>query len=300
MKIKESFSRKVFNVFNVVFLILICITVLFPYLNTLAKSLNDGQDGARGGIILWPRVFTWKNYETVFADEGIMRSFGVSVAVTLSGTVLALVVQFMTAYAIMHRNLVGRSWILYLFLIPMYFGGGLIPKYILYSDIGLLNNFLVYILPGCFGVYNMTIIRSYLNSIPHSLIEAATIDGANDLTIAYRIMLPLAKPVLATVGLWTAVGLWNNWTTTMYFITKEELFTLQYVLVQVLKEAEKIAAIIKEAAMQGIILEGMDMEVTSVSLQSAQLMITTLPIVCVYPFLQKYFIKGTTLGAVKD
>lgn len=299
MKIKDSFSRKVFNVCNVIFLLLICVTVLFPYLNTLAKSFNDGQDSARGGIVLWPRVFTWKNYETVLSDPSIMSAFWVSIAVTVIGTATSLLVTFITAYAMMHRNLVGRSWVMYLFLAPMYFGGGLIPQYILYSKIGLLNNFLVYIIPSCFGAYNMIIVRSYLNSIPGSLHEAASLDGANDLTIAFRILLPLAKPVMATVGLWNAVGLWNNWTTTMYFITKKELFTLQYVLVQVLKEAEKIAQIIKEAAMEGIILD-IEMEVTSVSIQSAQLMITTLPIVCVYPFLQKYFIKGTTLGSVKD
>lgn len=299
MKIKESFSRKLFCVFNVVFMLLMCVTILFPYINTLAKSLNDGADTARGGIVLLPRIFTWKNYETVLSDPNIVRAFFISVAVVVLRTLLTLFITFIAAYAMMYRNLLGRNFIMFFFLIPMYFGGGLITQYILYSDLKLLNNFLVYIIPGCFGVYNMIIMRSYLHSIPNSLCEAATIDGANDFTIAFRIMLPLSKPVIATVGLWTAVATWNNWTTTLYFVTKKELFTLQYVLMQVLKEAEKIAAIIKEAAMQGIILE-MELEVTSVAIQSAQLMITTLPIVLVYPFLQKYFIKGTTLGAVKD
>lgn len=276
-----------------------CVTVLFPYINTLAKSLNDGADTARGGIVLLPRIFTWKNYETVLSDPNIVRAFFISVAVVVLRTLLTLFITFIAAYAMMHRNLLGRNFIMFFFLIPMYFGGGLITQYILYADLKLLNNFLVYIIPGCFGVYNMIIMRSYLHSIPSSLCEAATIDGANDFTIAFRIMLPLSKPVIATVGLWTAVATWNNWTTTLYFVTKKELFTLQYVLMQVLKEAEKIATIIKEAAMQGIILE-MELEVTSVAIQSAQLMITTLPIVLVYPFLQKYFIKGTTLGAVKD
>lgn len=276
-----------------------CVTILFPYINTLAKSLNDGADTARGGIVLLPRIFTWKNYETVLSDPNIVRAFFISVAVVVLRTLLTLFITFIAAYAMMYRNLLGRNFIMFFFLIPMYFGGGLITQYILYSDLKLLNNFLVYIIPGCFGVYNMIIMRSYLHSIPNSLCEAATIDGANDFTIAFRIMLPLSKPVIATVGLWTAVATWNNWTTTLYFVTKKELFTLQYVLMQVLKEAEKIAAIIKEAAMQGIILE-MELEVTSVAIQSAQLMITTLPIVLVYPFLQKYFIKGTTLGAVKD
>lgn len=299
MKIKESFSRKLFCVFNVVFMVLMCVAVLFPYMNTLAKSLNDGADTARGGIVLLPRIFTWKNYETVLSDPNIVRAFFTSVTIVVLKTVLTLLVTFTAAYAMMHRNLVGRGVIILFFMIPMYFGGGLIPRFMLYSDLGLLNNFLVYVIPGCFGFYNAVIMRTYLQSIPGSLSEAATIDGANDLTIAFKILLPLAKPVMATIGLWTAVGTWNDWTTTLYYVTKKELFTLQYVLMQVLKEAEKIQAIINEAAMNGIMLD-MEVEVTSVAIQSAQLMITTLPIVLVYPFLQKYFIKGTVLGAVKD
>ena len=296
---KDSFSRKVFYICNVIFLLLMAATVLFPYLNVLAKAFNDGNDTARGGIVIWPRVFTLENFATVLKDKAFYRAFLISACNVLIGTCIALVVQFFAAYVFLNKHFIGHKFLMTLFLIPMYFGGGLIPMYILYAKTGLLNNYILYVLPGCFVFYNMVIIRSYLSSIPPSLAESAKVDGANDLIIAIRIMLPLAKPVIATVALWTAVGKWNDWTTTLYFITKKEMFTLQYVLMQVLKEAQKIQDMLREAAMYGEAIT-IKPKVTTESVQSAQLIITTLPIVLTYPFLQKYFIQGMTLGAVKD
>lgn len=296
---KDSLSRKIFYIFNIVFLLFIAVTVLFPYLNVLAKAFNDGNDTARGGVLIWPRVFTLENFNTVLRDEAFFRAFLVSVCSVLVGTFNCLAVQFMAAYVFLNKQFIGHKFLMIMFLIPMYFGGGLIPQYILYAKIGMLNNYLVYVLPGCFSVYNMIIIRSYLLTIPSSLAESAKVDGANDLTIAFRIILPLAKPVIATVALWSAVGIWNNWTTTLYFITKKDMFNLQYVLMQVLKEADKIQQLLREAALYGETIN-VEQKVTTDSVRSAQLIITTLPIVIVYPFLQKYFIQGMTLGAVKD
>lgn len=296
---KDSLSRKVFNVCNIIILLLIMAIVLFPYLNIVAKAFNDGQDTVRGGITIFPRVFTLENFQAVIEDSAFFRAFLTTACIVIVGTLLGLFVQFTAAYVMRQQQLVGRKVLMYLFLIPMYFGGGLIPQYILYSKMGLLNNYLVYILPTCFSCYNMIIIRSYLETTPISLSEAAMLDGAGHWTIAFKIMLPLAKPILATVALWLAVGLWQNWTTTLYFITKKSMYTLQYVLMQVLKEADKIQTMIKEAAMRGEILE-VSSRLTTDSLRSAQLVITTVPIIIIYPFLQKYFIQGVTLGAVKD
>ena len=296
---KDSFSRKVFYIFNVVFLLLMAASILFPYLNVLAKAFNDGNDTARGGIVVWPRVFTLENFATVLKDKAFYRAFLLSVCNVLVGTFNTLFVQFFAAYVFLNKRFIGYRFLEILFLIPMYFGGGLIPMYMLYAKTGLLNNWILYVLPGCFSFYNMVIIRSYLATIPPSLAESARVDGANDLKIAIRIMLPLSKPVIATVALWTAVGIWNDWTTTLYYFTKRDMFTLQYVLMQVLKEAQKIQDMIREAAMYGETIE-VQAKVTTESVQSAQLIITTLPIVCTYPFLQKYFIQGMTLGAVKD
>ena len=296
---KSSFSRKVFNAGNITLMILMMITILFPYANVFAKALNEGEDTSKGGILIWPRKFTWENFTTVILDDAFGQALLISISLVIVCTVLNLLVQFMAAYTFLNKDLAGRSWMMVFLLIPMYFGGGLIPQYILYAKVGLLNNYLVYVLPGLMSTYNMIIIRSYLESIPPSLRESARIDGANDIRIAFQIMLPLSKPVIATVALWTAVGVWSDWTSTLYFITKKHLFTLQYLLMQVIKEAEKIRAIIAEALLRGEELAIMP-TVTTESVQSAQIIVTTLPIVMVYPFLQKYFIKGVTLGAVKD
>ncbi len=296
---RDSLSRKIFYVCNVIFLLLLCVTVLFPYLNLVAKSLNEGQDTMRGGIWLIPRKFTWENYRSVLSGKQFWPAFGISVIRVLISVVFHLLVLFMPAYVFLNKRFIGHKVIMYFFMIPMYFGGGIICQYILYSNIGMLNNFLVYILPGAFGVYNMIIIRSYLESIPASLRESAKVDGANDIVIAFRIYFPLAKPVLATVALWTAVGAWNDWTTTMYYVTKPKLYTLQYVLMRLLKESQAIQQMISDAALEGEVLNIVP-KVTSESIQAAQLIVTTIPIVITYPFLQKYFIQGMTLGAVKD
>lgn len=296
---RQSFSRKVFNVFNIVFMCLMLITMLFPYSNILAKAFNDGKDTAKGGITIFPRVFTLENFQTIILDEAFPRAFILSVGIVIGATVLTLVVQFMAAYALTRKDLIGRSALLVFFMIPMYFGGGLIPTYIMYSKIGLLNNVLVYLLPTCFGLYTTVIIRSYINGLPGGLTEAARIDGASELTILWKIIVPLSKPIMATIALWTAVGKWNDWTTTMYFVTKRRLFTLQYMLVQVLKETQMIQNMIDEALKRGEQYIA-SVNVTTEAVKCAQIIVTTIPIVLVYPFLQKYFIKGVMVGAIKD
>lgn len=299
-KKKESFSRKAFVVFNVIFMILLMVTMLFPYLNVLAKSLNDGADTAMGGITIFPRVFTWENFKTVVKDEAFPRAVLISVARTVLGTLSSLVVQFMTAYVFLQKDLKGRKGLLLFFMIPMYISGGIVPLYITLSKLNLLNNFWLYVISSIFSVYNMTIIRSYMEGLPGGLIEAARLDGASELTILARIVTPLSKPILATIALWNAVGHWNDWTTTMYFFTKKRLYTLQYILTQILKEAQKIQEMIKQAQLEGAILDTTNMKVTTESIRSAQIIITTIPIIMVYPFLQKHFIRGVLVGAVKD
>lgn len=299
MNRKDSYSRKVFYICNVLFMLLVAAVMLFPYLNVVARAFNEGKDAARGGIVLWPRVFTLENFETVITDSNFLSGLLVTVVRVVLCTVLNLLVQFMTAYVLMDKKLYGHKFFTYMFLIPMYFGGGIVPQYILYGNIGLLNNFWVYILPGLFSMYNTIIIRSYLESIPASLAESAKIDGANDLQVAFKIVFPLAKPVMATVGLWTMVGTWSDWTTTLYFVTKKNLFTLQYVLMRVLKEAQAIQAMIDDAALRGEVLD-MEINITTDAIRCAQIVVTTIPIIMTYPFLQKYFITGMTLGAVKD
>lgn len=300
MKKKESISRKAFIVFNVFFMLMVIVVMVFPYINVAAKAFNDGADTAMGGITIYPRVFTWENFKTVITDEAFPRAAIVSVLRTVLGTLLALLVQLMAAYVFTNKDLVGRGPLLMFFMIPMYFGGGLIPTYLLFSKLKLLNNYLLYIVPSCFSLYNMTIIRSYMNGLPDSLKEAARLDGAKEFTILARIIVPISKPIIATIALWSAVGLWSDWTTTMYFFTKKNMFTLQYILVQILKETQKIQEMIRKAALEGDVLSVGNFNVTTESVRCAQIIITTIPIVIVYPFLQKYFISGVMLGAIKD
>ena len=298
--IKESIPRKIFNVFNILFMCALVAVMVFPYLTILAKALNDGNDTAMGGIVLWPRVFTWENFGAVVEDSAFPLAAWVSVVRTVLGTLIALVVQFLAAYVFTHKDLYGKNALLMFLMIPMYFGGGLVPCYIFFSNTGMLNNWALYLLPGAFSLYNMIIIRSYMESLPEGLREAAYLDGASELQVLTKIITPLCKPILATVALWSAVGHWSNYTTTMYYFTNKKLYTLQYLLYQVLKETEKIEAMLQEAQMRGDDIVIFQNALTTESIRCAQIIITTVPIIICYPFLQKYFIQGVTLGAVKD
>ena len=295
----ETKSYKIFKFFNILFMLLIMTVMIYPYLNTLAKALNDASNTALGGITIFPRKLTLDNFATLLKNSQIKSAAIISVVRVLCAVVFSLIIQFSAAYGFTKKNLLGRSKLLVFLIIPMFFTGGLIPTYLLYSKIGFLNNFLVYVIPHAFSLYNMVIIRTYINTLPESLEESAKLDGANEFVVFYKIILPLCTPILATIALWTAVGQWNDWTTTLYFITKQKLFTLQYVLMQVLKETERIQKLIQQAALEGQELH-LEIKTTPEALQSAQIILTTIPIIMVYPFLQKYFIKGVTLGAVKD
>ncbi len=296
---KESRGYKVFTFFLYILMALVIAICLLPFLHTLAKALNDGNDTMRGGITIYPRVFTLKNFQVLLSDMSLYRAALVSVARVICTVVCSLFVQFMAAYSLSHVDLPGRKKILLFTLIPTFISGGMVPTYILLTNLGLLNNFLVYFVPALYSFYNVMILRSYIEgSVPIALSEAAKIDGAKEFTIMLRIVFPLCKPVLATVALWLAVGAWNDWATTLYYITDSRLFTLQYKLMQVVKESERLQALLQQAQLTGEIITD-EIKSTPESLQCAQVIVTVLPIVIVYPFLQKYFVKGVTLGAVK-
>lgn len=297
----ETTGFKVFHAFLVLFMVILASVMVYPYLNVLAKAFNEGTDTVRGGITIFPRFPTLENFITILKNDEITNSFIVSVFRVLAGTAIALMVQFSAAYAFKKKNLRGKTLLLAFLTIPMFFGGGLIPQYVLYSKLSLLNNFLVYILPGAFNLFFMIIIRTYLHTIPESFEESAKLDGANEIVIMLRIIVPLSMPILATVALWMAVGYWNDWTTSLYFVTKTKLFTLQFVLMRMLKQFEDLSRMIEDAVKAGqAINAGNIPKIKPESLQAAQIVITTIPIICVYPFLQKYFIKGIMIGAIKE
>lgn len=293
---KTSKSYRVFSVINALLIIILCFLTLYPYLNQLAISFNQGMDTSMGGITVYPRQFTLDNYKAIFQDSKIYSASVVSVARTVLSVVLSLLVTFAAAYALTRKDLVGRKTITWLLCLPMYVSAGVIPSYILYRYLKLINNFWIYVLPGIFSFYNMVIIRSFVQEIPESLEESALLDGANEFKILFKIIIPLSKPVLATVALWIAVANWNDWTSTLMYVTDAKLYTLQYLTMKIIKQGEIMRQAAIEQAMGNV---ETFQQPTEESVKAAVLIFTTMPIILVYPFLQKYFVKGVTLGAVK-
>ncbi len=297
---KLSLGRKIFIVCNTILLLLCSFTFLAPYVNILAKSFNAAGDTMLGGVTFYPREFTFENYDIVLKDPNIGQSAIISLLRVISGSLFSLLLQYSVAYVLLRKGLPGRSAIVMFFTIPMFISGGLIAEYIIYAKLNLYNNFLIYILPHSFSFYNMIIIRTYLMGIPESLLESARLDGAGEITILFKIMLPLSMPIVATVLLWCAVAHWNDWARTLYFVDNEDLYTLQYRLLLAQKDAEELQKMIQNALETGRPLGTIEGDVSGESIQAAQTIITTVPIVLTYPFFQRYFVSGVTMGSVKE
>ncbi|MGM7723919.1 carbohydrate ABC transporter permease [Metabacillus sp. Hm71] len=290
---------RVFDLLNYTFLTVVMIVTLYPFLNVLAISLNESTDTVRGGIYLWPREFTFNNYLEIAKYDNLVTGFFNSVMRTVVGTVLGVFVQAMVAFTLSRADFQGRKFVSTFIVLTMYFSGGLIPGYMLVRDLGLMNSFWVYILPGLVSAFNIIIIRSFMDGLPFSLQESAKMDGANDFTIFYRIILPLCKPVLATIALFVAVGQWNSWFDTyLYNSMNESLTTLQYELMKILDNTSMSGSV--DANQMRPNAEQQSNMVSPESIKMAITMITVIPIILVYPFVQRYFIQGMTLGAVKQ
>ncbi len=293
-KRKTSIWDRVFVVCNTIFMIAFVIITLYPVLNTLAISFNDGTDALRGGIYLIPRKFTLKNYVTVLQKNNLITGAYITVARTVIGTFLSLVVNAILAFIVSRKRFLFKKQLSLFWVITMYVNGGMIPTFLLYKGLGLTNSFWVYVIPGMVSAFNMLVIRTYMNGIPDSLEESAQLDGAGYTTIFAKIISPLCKPVYATVALFVAVGQWNSWFDAMlYNRMSDNLTTLQYELMKLLSSVTNqgtSAEVMKNAAGA----------VTPASVRAAATILTMLPIVCLYPFLQRYFVTGLTIGGVKE
>lgn len=289
---KRNRTDKIVDIAIYVFLMVVGIITLYPFLNVLAISFNNANDTVAGGIYLWPRQFTFANYQKVFTYPNLIRAAINSVIRTLVGTSLSVVATAAIAYTLSRKDFVARKFFTFLFVITMYVSGGLVPSYLLMRDLHLFNNFLVYILPSLVWPFCIFLMRSYIEGIPFSLQESAMIDGANDFVIFVKIIFPLCIPSLATIALFYAVSNWNSWFDTyLYCSSNANLTTLQYELqkiVQSLSTSKPTNSINSNAVV-----------VTPQSVQMAITIVVVTPILCVYPSLQKYFVSGMTLGAVK-
>ncbi len=302
MKIgKKNLSAEnvIFTTLNSTFLILLSIVMVYPMLNTLAISFNEGMDAVRGGIYLWPRIFSLQNYRVVFHMDTIYGAFMISVLKTIVIVVTNLFFTSMLAYALSRREFIFRKSITVLFVMTMYFNAGLIPNYMLIRDLHLINTFTVYWLPNIISAFNLIVIRTYIRSIPESFIESAKMDGAREFRIFLQIILPLCVPTLATIALFVAVGSWNSWFDTfLYNSAKQSLSTLQYELQKLLASAMNAgntSAGVGSASEQS----GAGNVTTPQSIRAAITIVVAVPILLIYPFLQKYFVNGLALGGVK-
>lgn len=295
--IRLTMEDRVVNAVILVVMVIVFLATAYPFYYVLVMSFNEGMDALSGGIYLWPRVVTLENYGQFLTDEKWLIAIFISVARTLLGTGIGVFFTCLVAYGMSFRDLALRKVYYTFMIICMYFSGGLIPYYLTIRSLGLLNSFWVYILPGMFGIYNMILATSFFQSIPHEMHESAYLDGANDLVIYFRIILPLSMPLLATLALYVAVGQWNSWMDTAYFCTGDKnLRTLAYLLRDVIVSnqtgTQAMSSMDANAA-------GRIKPTTTQSIQMAAMIISVVPIICVYPFLQKYFVGGIMLGAVK-
>ena len=289
---------RLFPAVNAVLLTLLMFITLYPVLNTVAYSFNDGTDALRGNIGLWPRVFSLESYRTILADKAVYQAAWISASKTVLITLLNLFWTSMLAYTLSRKEYKLRKFITVIMVLTMYVNAGLIPNYLLISKtLRLSNSYLVYIIPTMFSCFNMIVIRTYIAGLPDALVESARMDGAGDIRVFWQIIFPLCKPVLATVALFVAVGSWNSWFDTyLYCGGKKNLYSLQYLLKMKLATTQASANAAKSTA-EALTTTA---QTTPITIRCAITVIATVPILIVYPFLQNYFVTGIALGSVKE
>ena len=293
-KIKLTSSRIVFNIISYVFITLLAALCVLPFVMLISGSFSSEQAIRFNGYSILPQEFTTEAYGVIFkSPEKVLRAYGVTIFITAVGTILGLFLLTMTAYVISRQDFKYRNKISFFFYFTTLFNGGMISTYIFYIQyLHLKDNFLALILPGIMNVFYLLIMRSFVNTVPTALIESAKIDGAGEFRIFVQIVLPLLKSGLATIGLFMALGYWNDWYNAMLYMNTETKFPLQYMLYNMLQKQQALAAI---ASQVGIKVENLP----SNSLKQAMAVVATGPIILFYPFVQKYFVKGITIGSVK-
>ena len=289
-KIKESTGERIFTGVIYAILILFCAIIVFPLLHIVSGSFSDPMSLLRGEVSFWPKGFTFSMYEKVFKDASIWQGYGNTIVYTVLGTCISVVLTAFAAYPLSRKDFYGRNLFMGVFVFTMFFTGGMIPTFLIVQRLHLLNPMWALILPTAVSTYNLIIMRTFFEStIPFELVESASLDGCNDLVIFFRIVLPLSGPILAVMVLFYGVAQWNSWFPALLYISDRGLYPLQMVLREVLIQSD----ISNMAGSSG------DVEIIGDGLKYATMVVATLPIMCLYPFLQKYFVKGVMIGAVK-
>lgn len=293
--IQRTRGEKIFNVFNYLILILIGFTTVYPLLYTFSISVSTKLAAESGGLHILPTwgQITLDPYIMVFKNQEIWRAYGYTIFRTVVGTVLGVIVCCFYGYALSRPNLMWKKFFAMYITFTMLFSGGQIPTYLNIRDFGLINSVWVYILPRLIGAYNVIVARSFFTGIPEALNESAKIDGAGEFRTFFQIIVPLSKPIIMTLALWEAVGHWNSWFDSMMYITDNKKIVVQQYIQRIVNENATNKITDLGAG------ENAQANMTSETIKSASIMVTVIPILCFYPFVQKYFIKGVTLGAVK-
>lgn len=291
---KNSLGSKVFDTINILFMLLIIFICFYPFWYVFVVSINDNSISSYVNVIVWPEVVTMKNYQVVFTSPLLVSGFKIAIFRTLIGTILSVVLSGGMAYALSRKELVGRQFFNIFILITMYLSGGIIPLYLLIKYFRLLNTFPVLIITGLFSTWNIILLRTSISSMPDGMVESAKIDGANDLLIYFRIVMPCSKPIFATITLFTAVAFWNDWFAGDMFITRDTLQPIQTIMMRIINDLKATEMITKTAGVVGN-TGGSMVE----SVKMASVILTVVPIVLIYPFLQNYFVKGIMIGSLK-
>lgn len=293
MHIKESPSRKAFNVFNIIFMLCMIVITLYPLLYVVFASMSDSNELMKhSGLLLKPVGFSWAAYKAVFKNPNILQGYKNTIIVLISSVAVSMFLTCLAAYVLSRKNVLFNGVITFIIMFTMFFSGGMIPTYLLVNNLGLTNTYWALILPTAISTYNMIIMRTGFAAIPESLEESAKIDGASHFTILFKIVIPLAKPTMAVIVLYYAVACWNSWFNAMIYLQKRrDLQPLQLILRGILIENDT------SNMQDGNV--GQDTESIAESIKYAVIVVATLPILAIYPFLQKYFIKGIMIGAVK-
>ena len=296
---KKSKDIKVFNILSYTLIALVAIICLIPFLMVVVGSFTAEKEIIANGFSFFPKELSLEAYKTALKEPmAILRAYGVTASLTVIGTAIGLFIVAMTAYVLQRKDFKWRNKVSFFFYFTTLFSGGLVPWYILMVKyLGLKDSYLSLLLPPLLSVFNIIIMKSYMSGIPQALTESAKIDGAGDFTIFIKVILPLVKPALATIGMFIALGYWNDWYNSMLFINNENLYSLQYYLYKIVNNIEAYKTILAQAG--GGASLGSAISMPSESLKMALTIIVTGPIILVYPFIQKYFVSGVTIGAVK-